>query len=251
MNKQGEQQREISVDKKSSNVKNKAIDKEYQDYVFEYVVERTPTEIKGGDGTIYKLEQENQKNISIDFKEGSAEMNVYRKQVAERIQKLDEKLQNTELGETEKKVLRSLKDSLEHLKNIEIDNIHIVFDQHDFYAEHNIKIKLGTQILLFRTPFLHIVEATMISDKEQLQAKTIQIIKHLYFTSEQFNFIASRFENHAKISFAILLNKIHFYATIVSGNQFRDNKKLIESPSEIFNKLLDYQYQTILECFEF
>ena len=210
MNKQGEQQRDISVDKKSLNVINKAIDKEYQDYVFEYVIERTPTEVKGGDGTIYKLGQENKKNISIDFKEGSNEINVYRKKVVKRVQKIDEKLQKTELGETNKKVLRSLKDSLEHLKNIEIDNMHIVYDQDNFYAEHNIKIKLGTQVLLFKTPFFHIVEATMMSDKEQLQSKIIQIIKQLYFTSEQFMCINAKFENNVNLFSTILLKKFTF-----------------------------------------
>ena len=251
MNKQGEQQRDINMDKKALNIKNKAIDQEYQKYVFEYVAERTPTKVQGGDGNTYKLVQENKKNISIDLKEGSDEMNVYKKQVAKRIHKIDEKLQDTELGETEKKVLRSLKDSLEHLKNIKIDNVHIVFDQDDFYYEHIIEIKLENQILLFRTPFIHIIKATMMSDKEQLQSKIIQITKQLYFSSEQFGFMISKFYNGFEIHNSIYHKRIKFYATVVSGNQFRDSKEVIESPGHIFNKLSVYQHKKILECFEF
>lgn len=202
----------IAADERIRGKKENLISIEFQKFVFKSFVDKTNYKVVDENGTTIHLRHSDRESVVIDLSKDDYRLTVYRRAVMKTLEKLESEIANPNLEKKVKDVMVSLKSSLEDLQRLEIDNMHLVYDNNDFDKEHNVELNIGDYIMKFKTPFVHLVEVTMESDKKQLEKKLKQVIKQLIFIMEYSTQFFAIFEESFSILYSIKRSKLNIYA---------------------------------------
>ena len=148
----------------------------------------------------------------------------------------------------ENKIIESINtfyEKIGNFKGIEFGNIFLIYDKNNFEASREIRLEFKDKTYTFMTPAFIIIEVTLLSEKDTLLDKTVQLMRQCTYLIDFFALCNGWFANSVDIQRSITAKTLNLYGFVVSNGKFEDHK-----PSYL-NGGLNFQIKEYFETYDF